>query len=274
MAPPSLSKRGSVGDIIDPLLGALAPLLNEIPGVPGLISILEPLLDSLSATQVGALTLGKPTSSTPTTAFMAGEGMNATTETETSNAFMLNASNSTQTQMYLVRADDSNTTLASLIDSNSTEIPVTFRIPVYLSQAASVVAYCATYDSNPPAPAPLTAQPCMNDTTTTANASPNNTTTMTNTISQLFGYNPASGVIRPIWAQTDPMPAGTMVNGTDAQLPSSSMNDTMSGDAAVTLVFTPSIASANVNITTSANDALPTTTSSMMPVATDVSLSP
>ncbi|KAG8933048.1 hypothetical protein FRC01_011268 [Tulasnella sp. 417] len=96
------------------------------------------------------------------------------------NAFVLNASNSSATHVFLV---PSNSTAAAASDDGS--IPVVVQVPVYSPRKASIVDYCMTYDPNPPASVPLTAQ--------------NYTDQVTDHQSQVFAYHSSSGVIEPMW---------------------------------------------------------------------------
>ena len=66
------------------------------------------------------------------------------------------------------------------------EICVTIRLEMFDVTSASNVPYCATYDPDPPAPAPLTAEECTGDPVGERR-------------SQLFAFDRATRVVRPMW---------------------------------------------------------------------------
>jgi hypothetical protein len=77
---------------------------------------------------------------------------------------------------------------------------VSLGLQVFSKENATMLSYCASYDPNPPVPAPLTAEPCNS--------------TETENFSQIFAYDPTNGVIQPLWfAQSS---VGTMTNVSDA----------------------------------------------------------
>ena len=69
------------------------------------------------------------------------------------------------------------------------EICVTIRLEMFDVTSASTVPYCATYDPDPPAPAPLTAEECTGDPVGERR-------------SQLFAFDRATRVVRPMWFNT------------------------------------------------------------------------
>ena len=97
------------------------------------------------------------------------------------NTFILNASEGNYTQLYLVAL---NTTDSGV---QGEDVPVALKVPVFNPDSASMEGYCATYDPQPPAPAPLSAEPCFYD----ESAGPHK--------SQVFAYTPSTSVIRPMW---------------------------------------------------------------------------
>ena len=97
------------------------------------------------------------------------------------NTFILNASEGNYTQLYLVAL---NTTDSGV---QGEDVPVALKVPVFNPDSASMEGYCATYDPQPPAPAPLSAEPCFYDEP----AGPHK--------SQVFAYTPSTSVIRPMW---------------------------------------------------------------------------
>jgi len=101
------------------------------------------------------------------------------------NTFVLNASESNSTQLYLVAL---NTTDSGV---QGEDIPVALKVPVFNPDTASMEGYCATYDPQPPAPAPLSAEPCFFDEPTALHKS------------QVFAYTPSTSVIRPMWFSSE-----------------------------------------------------------------------
>ena len=97
------------------------------------------------------------------------------------NTFILNASEGNYTQLYLVAL---NTTDSGV---QGEDVPVALKVPVFNPDSASMEEYCATYDPQPPAPAPLSAEPCFYDESTGPHKS------------QVFAYTPSTSVIRPMW---------------------------------------------------------------------------
>ena len=69
------------------------------------------------------------------------------------------------------------------------EIGVTLLVEMFDATSASIVPYCATFDPDPPRPAPLTAEECTDDPVSERQ-------------SQLFAFNRATGVVRPMWFKT------------------------------------------------------------------------
>ncbi|KAH9167485.1 hypothetical protein EDB89DRAFT_124846 [Lactarius sanguifluus] len=63
---------------------------------------------------------------------------------------------------------------------------VTIRLAMFDRASASVSPFCATFDPNPPVPGPLTAEKCADDPVGEHR-------------SQLFAFNQATGVVRPMW---------------------------------------------------------------------------
>jgi hypothetical protein len=92
------------------------------------------------------------------------------------------------------------------------DIPVALKVPVFNPDSASMEGYCATYDPEPPAPAPLSAEPCFYDEPTGPHKS------------QLFAYTPSTSVIRPMWFNSE---------GDEDSLGEPSSNSTAQPDATV-----------------------------------------
>ena len=97
------------------------------------------------------------------------------------NTFILNASEGNYTQLYLVALN----TTDSVVQGE--DISVALKVPMFNQDSASLEEYCATYDPQPPAPAPLSAEPCFYDEPTGPHKS------------QVFAYTPSTSVIRPMW---------------------------------------------------------------------------
>ena len=123
------------------------------------------------------------------------------------NTFVLNASEGNSTQLYLVAL---NTTESGV---QGEDVPVALKVPVFNPDTASMEGYCATYDPQPPAPAPLSAEPCFYDEPTAPHKS------------QVFAYTPSTSVIRPMWFSGE--------NNDEDSLGDPSSNLTAQPDAAV-----------------------------------------
>ncbi|KAG8892615.1 hypothetical protein FRB99_002583 [Tulasnella sp. 403] len=175
-------------------------------GVEGVIDIISGVIGSLVGEKLASLML----SSDP----------------ETMNSFVLNASNSNATHVFLVPA---NSTAATTSDDGT--IPVALRVPVYSPDQAEMVAYCVTYDPNPPSPSPLTAVPCTDE--------------IGDHSSQIFSYNPSSGVILPMWtvspSSTDPSEMDDApADGTTSATASASASPASAADVSATASASPS----------------------------------
>ncbi|KAI0050982.1 hypothetical protein FA95DRAFT_418268 [Auriscalpium vulgare] len=165
-------------------------------GVPGHIDIVSPVANAASNGQrIASLVLAanNATSSADPTA-------------PASNVpFVMNASENNQTQIFLVPAPTSSTMTSALAPG---EVLVNLQMPVFDASTATVKAFCATFDPNPPAPGPLTAAQCTNGSSEDTHAS------------QGFAFNPMSGAVRPMWYSgqddgTDDSSAGAAPPPTD-----------------------------------------------------------
>ncbi|EJD07478.1 uncharacterized protein FOMMEDRAFT_16143 [Fomitiporia mediterranea MF3/22] len=165
--------------------------ISQTPGVPGTVDIM--VVGGPVEKKLASLVL----SSVPqnNTANNGTFGLNSTKEALTEDSpFVLDASNTTQTQFLLVSKEmPSASSLEALKavalkstdeDSKLADIKVTLQVPVFEPTKAAMSQYCATYDPNPPVPAPLTMEECGKETERR---------------SQTFAYNPRSGTIRPMW---------------------------------------------------------------------------
>lgn len=191
---------------------------DDFPGVPGTIDIVVSAFETVvnwirlntlqtlgtSAEQkVGSLVLtDDPTNPTNSTS----DGMTMSDP----QSFVLDASKTNQTQIYLVANPSSSNTTASQ-GANSSDIPVMIELPIFVPSRASDVPFCATYDPNPPAPVPFTMQPCLDPTAEGIDDA-------TVHKSQTFLYNSQTGAIKPKWF-SDPS-AGNNTNSTQSSSPS------------------------------------------------------
>lgn len=112
-----------------------------------------------------------------------------------SDDFVLNACDTNSTTIYLAPAPD----VASAAATDTPVNHVLLQLPVYEPTEAAVVPFCATFDPNPTAPEPLTAERCFNGTTAIQDHK-----------SQTFEYDDTTGVIRPMWLGDQ---AGTVAGG-------------------------------------------------------------
>ncbi|KAH9893170.1 hypothetical protein C8Q73DRAFT_647551 [Cubamyces lactineus] len=149
-------------------------------GVPGSVDIMSPVVNSTTGERLASLVLAAPSNDT------AGENA-------TSSTFVLNASDSDRTQMYLVASPDAgdgsssnNSTMLNSTDS-ATFIRVTLQMPMFDAASAQLRSYCATFDPSPAAPAPMTAEECRQGPSQDAHKS------------QVFAYEPDTGVLHPMW---------------------------------------------------------------------------
>ncbi|KAG8915631.1 hypothetical protein FRC00_002208, partial [Tulasnella sp. 408] len=181
------------------------------PGVEGVVNIVSPVTGSSTGEKIASLLLSN--------------------DPATNNAFVLNASNSSATHVFLVPA---NSTAAAASDDGS--IPVALHVPVYSPDKASMVDYCMTYDPNPPAPVPLTAQSCTDQ--------------VTDHQSQVFSYNPSTGVIVPMWTVAP--------SSTD---PSAASDDTTSSTASASATSSVLASTSSTASSSSATDSASPTTS-------------
>ena len=164
--------------------------VGDTNGSPGYIDVTGTAFNSSSPTVIASLVLS------------------TNNETETNSTFILNASTNMKTQMYLVPVASPST------PSTDGEIEVNLRLPVFVAASASTEDYCATFDRAPSSPAPLTVTPCHNETDTTDVHA-----------SQIFLYNPSTGVISPEWQGADDV---SMVQS--ASVTSDDASDSADGD--------------------------------------------
>ncbi|KAG1874391.1 hypothetical protein F4604DRAFT_742121 [Suillus subluteus] len=129
----------------------------------------------------------------------------STNSTSSDGSFPLNASSTNGTQFYLVDANDS-----SFSDPANTTKHVMVQTDIFDSL------YCATFDPNPSRPEPMTMEMCRpseseNDVKNLDYSYANGMAPIVDyTVlaadphkSQIFEYNPSTGVIKPVWTNSD-----------------------------------------------------------------------
>lgn len=101
----------------------------------------------------------------------------------------------------------------SSCSASSTHKKVALKIPVFNPQNASMTAYCATFNPQPLSPSPLTVESCAAGAITTELRS------------QVFDYDTLTGVIRPLWYEDVPTDDDGSADGTDAPAGNSTATD-------------------------------------------------
>ncbi|KAI9440666.1 hypothetical protein H4582DRAFT_2097482 [Lactarius indigo] len=149
---PHVAKRASAQKPFG--LPSLSKRNGDIDGAPGRIDIMSPIADSTDGKRIASLVLASASSNSTS----------ATSDDPTTynSEFVLNASETESTQMYLLPAPDSSTAQSTSMLA-SDEMKVTIRLAMFDRASASISPFCATFDPNPPAPGPLTAQECADD---------------------------------------------------------------------------------------------------------------
>ncbi|KAI0034472.1 hypothetical protein K488DRAFT_83984 [Vararia minispora EC-137] len=190
---------------------------DGIIGVPGRIDIMSPVSDPSSPGQrIASLVLAQNNmtdSSDPST----------TTSESSTNLFVLNASPDSQTQIFLSRLPPTSAEMDAASTTPSSEVRVMLQLPIFNAASASTETWCATFDPAPPAPAPLTAQPCFPMEVNGVDG-PHN--------SQVFSYNTVSGAVQPMWFD---MANGGTISGSEAT-DSAAIDPATPNDAAVASV--------------------------------------
>jgi len=202
------------GDNISKVLTKVKRGDPEIEGVPGSIEIMvrfqplffpHPTQRSLSSRTLQSQSANSDTGQRIASLVLVHPD---STMAEFGNStFILNASENNRTQLYLVALNATDPGV------QGEDIPVALKVPVFNPESASMEGYCATYDPQPPAPAPLSAEPCFYDEPTGPHKS------------QVFAYTPSTSTIRPMWfsGETD----------SENSLGDPSSNSTAQSDAAV-----------------------------------------
>ncbi|RXK37456.1 hypothetical protein M231_05279 [Tremella mesenterica] len=155
----------------------------DLGGAPGYIDVTSPTSSSPTGAKIASLVLST------------SNGTSSSNDTSTAEGFVLNASNSIRTQVYLVPLSDSNsnstsnstdpTTSSLQSTDNNGPIQVNLKVPIFVAETAEVESYCATFDPLPKSAKPLTVQPCVTEGDSHT--------------SQVFLYDPSTGVIHPDW---------------------------------------------------------------------------
>lgn len=137
------------------------------------------------------------------------------TGNNTGAPFVLDASNSNSTTAYLMAVPGMN---------SSTNMDAWIKIPVLDPINLTVDSYCATFDPDPPTPAPVSMEPC-NPGSEGAH------------VSQRFAYTPETGVLRPVYLSNTSLP----ITNASAPMPARRGLPVAPGLAPqnVTMVFTP-----------------------------------
>ncbi|KAH9032317.1 hypothetical protein EDB84DRAFT_1561995 [Lactarius hengduanensis] len=172
---PHVTKRATAQELFS--LPSLGKRNGDIDGAPGRIDIVSPVAGSADGERIASLVLASSNSTSATSSD------NPTTYI---SEFVLNASETESTQMYLLPASDSSITQSTSMLASDEKV-VTIRLAMFNRATASVSSFCATFDPNPPVPGPLTAKECAVDPVGEHR-------------SQLFAFNQATGVVRPMWS--------------------------------------------------------------------------
>ncbi|KAI0731004.1 hypothetical protein C8Q76DRAFT_854582 [Earliella scabrosa] len=151
---------------------------GQIQGVPGTVDIMSQSAKTQQNQRIASLLLADPTT--------VDDGSSA-------SPFILNASES-GTQMYLVPlsgnatnpSETANSTTANT-STGSGFIRVSLQVAVFDAQTAQLQPYCATFNPKPTAPAPMTVESCSSESSDDDHKS------------QVFAYEPGTGIIRPMW---------------------------------------------------------------------------
>jgi hypothetical protein len=106
----------------------------------------------------------------------------------------MNASEKNFTQVYLVPVPLNSTAISTAATATEAgDILVTLELSVFNPSSAVMVPFCLTFDPNPPAPAPLTAEPCHSSLSSFASQS------ISPHKSQVFSYTSVSNALHPMW---------------------------------------------------------------------------
>ncbi|KAI0714172.1 hypothetical protein C8T65DRAFT_738845 [Cerioporus squamosus] len=205
-------------------------------GAPGTIDIMSPSDDAPQGKRIASLVVASPDGST-------------SPDDDNASSFMLNASEADHSPMYLVKlasnATDPPTPSNSSSDSTGTPnnstassayIPVMLMTDVFVADSAQLERYCATFDPRPSAPSAMTAQNCSSGDAHK---------------SQIFAYEPGTGIVRPMWFDGEDDGEDSRTDGSD---PGASRNSTVA-DGGDVYPSSPAGGS-DTNVTTLSQEAL------------------
>ncbi|KAI9636862.1 uncharacterized protein MKK02DRAFT_45570 [Dioszegia hungarica] len=227
---------------------------DEMGGAPGYIDITSPVFNS-TATRLASLVLSTS---------------NGTNENST---FVLNASSSVRTQVFLVPL---NSTEAGGEPKEGDMIKVNLKVPVFVAESAAVEPFCATFDPSPNAPEPMTVEPCEEPE---------------DERSQIFLFDPETGAVKPNWTPSEtnqqllskvpdsvssegPMPTDWIASSVSSAVASA----TASASALPSVSVSASLDAPTASLSDVGVMALPTPTdpalASALPTPTDAALEP
>ncbi|KAG8685056.1 hypothetical protein FRC08_013324, partial [Ceratobasidium sp. 394] len=162
-------KRG----IVDPLV----PLLSAVPGVPGIIDLVNVASHTVLSEKLASLIVSPRSNDA---------GAQSVTGDNSTSDFVIRASNSSSSVMYLLP----QTISISLAPS---EQPVLITMPMFNGTEQGLKMYCASYDPSPSGPVQISSEPCMTNATVPPDSNAPSQT------SQLFSWNTQSNEITPLW---------------------------------------------------------------------------
>ncbi|KAG8746381.1 hypothetical protein FRC12_014293 [Ceratobasidium sp. 428] len=162
------------------LLDPLVPLAGSLPGVAGVIGLVNMLSHTVLSDTLANLIIS------PTAGAMSIQSANG----EQTPSYTINASKSASTTMYLVAQN-------ATANIGSSEQIVLVTMPMLNSTDQSVKMYCASYDPNSPTASQLSSQPCSYNPNSGLDI--NSTSTH---FSQLFSWNIDTGEIWPLWQKS------------------------------------------------------------------------
>lgn len=175
----------------------------------------------------------------------------------TNTSFVMNANNNTATPVYLHVIPGAT----APPDANGSPVKVvSLRIPVFDRTQAAEAEYCAQFDPIPTAPAPLTAERCLDNSVSPANL----TNPPLSHASQSFAYTPSTGAITPIWLNGTTLASGAANSASIAAVRRSDDCDDDDASAATTQLNAMNGTSSQTNDTTSVNSNSPQVVGVMM----------
>lgn len=162
---------------------------GEMGGVPGTVDI---VMVNPSPQRIASLVMTPQNSSSSDNSTVNNSSDNSTDANSAPAApFVLDASNSTQTEFFMTPVSLSNlTNSTSNLPANN--VMVSLQVPVFEPSTVSLSSFCATYDPNPSDPVPIGMQECADDLMAPAADSSTHA-------SQAFLYDTDTGVVSPMW---------------------------------------------------------------------------